>query len=179
MSEFRPCPPPRPNQLEKAFRFADPRRPPTCYNPNEKRHIWSFREARATARPSMHPLPAPAPTPPTPPPPPHVVRGDDNRSLKWHSGDFYEGDLTPAAGCLQESHICCHWRLFVDSFESGLRHGVGAYHYGASGVVTVSQFSRDRLVGVGLRWSGDRRRRGRVRRQDRAAELSRRAARPK
>lgn len=46
---------------------------------------------------------------------------------------------------------------YVGSFESGLRHGVGAYHYGASGVVTVSQFSRDRLVGVGLRWSGDRR----------------------
>ena len=88
-----------------------------------------------------------------------MVRGDDNRSLKWHSGDFYEGDLDSSGRMHGQGKLtyAATGDCYVGSFESGLRHGVGAYHYGASGVVTVSQFSRDRLVGVGLRWSGDRR----------------------
>ena len=54
--------------------------------------------------------------------------------------------MTFASGGAYEGH-----------FVAGKRHGIGAYHY-PSGVVTAGHFLADRLVGVGLRWSADRRR---------------------
>ena len=38
-----------------------------------------------------------------------------------------------------------------------MRNGPGCYFYGASGVVTVGTFKDERLVGLALRWSADRR----------------------
>ena len=154
-------PPFRPNMLEAAFTFADPPKPSTCYNPTDRRHVWSFPGGKGACPVPKHaPIKPEAPAPaPTPAPPPRVVMGEDGRSLKWQNGDTYEGDLQGMTmhgqGWMQ---YAASGDVYEGEFASGLRHGVGAYHYGASGVVTVSQFSRDRLVGVGLRWSGDRRR---------------------
>ena len=88
-----------------------------------------------------------------------MVVGTDRRTLKFRSGDEYRGDLD-ASGCMNGTGVLQYASsgdVYEGAFRAGLRHGVGAYHYGHSGVVTVSQFARDKLVGVGLRWSADRR----------------------
>ena len=82
------------------------------------------------------------------------------RTVTWPaSGDTYIGATGPLGSPEGQGELrYANGDAYVGGFLRGERHGPGAYHHGASGVVTVGDFARDHPVGTALIWSADRRR---------------------
>ena len=141
-------------KVEPAFRWGETPNP-NAYSPST-RHVWTH----GPRGPVPIHRPAPKAAPPAPAPP---ARTDGSfqiseRVLEWPAtGDRYEGDLDGSGVMHGEGRLTYgNGECYQGQFRRGKRTGKGAYHH-SSGVVTVSEWLNDRVVGVSLRWSADRR----------------------
>ena len=147
--------------LEDAFRWPEPPRPATNYDALDTRHIWSFGN-EACPVPSHKPaVPLPPPAAEPLPDPPIAIIDRVAGTVTWPAtGDVYEGETGPYGQPEGQGRLVYarSGDAYEGGFANGKRHGRGAYHHGRSGVVTVGNFAADRLVGVAVRWSAERRR---------------------
>lgn len=147
--------------LEDAFRWPEPPRPATNYDALDTRHIWSFGN-EACPVPSHKPaVPLPPPAAEPLPDPPIAIIDRVAGTVTWPAtDDVYEGETGPYGQPEGQGRLVYarSGDAYEGGFANGKRHGRGAYHHGRSGVVTVGNFAADRLVGVAVRWSAERRR---------------------
>ena len=158
VQQKRPAPVFKTGPVEQAFKWPEPSNP-NAYNPLDNRHTWKGTIGGHDLVPKHRPAPcapSPACTPPAMSSTAPCRKGA--RTLVWPTGDTYEGDIS-ASGEMEgfgRLTFAASGDAYEGDFKRSKRTGRGAYHH-ATGVVTVGEFKDDRLVGVTLRWSADRR----------------------